>query len=70
MTDVFIGFLYDEAMEAQLLATSKSGVSSASNQYQKGFLSGLSQPVQILTTSTASSSGSSAPVCTAAFPPL
>ena len=50
MTDVFIGFLYDEAMEAQLLATSKSGVSSASNQYQKGFLSGLSQPVQILTT--------------------
>ena len=38
MADVFVGFLFDEEKEAQLLATSKRGVSTAPNQYQKGFL--------------------------------
>ena len=49
MADVFVGFLFDEEMEAQLLATSKRGVSTAPNQYQKGFLIGLGTKPQILT---------------------
>ena len=50
MADVFVGFLFDTEKEAELLATSKRAASAAPNQYQKGFLSGLSEPVQILTT--------------------
>ena len=49
MSDVFVGFLFDEKKEKELLATSKKGVSMAANQYQKGFLSGLPKRVQILT---------------------
>ena len=48
MADVFVGFLFDEDKEKELLATSKRGVSTAPNQYQKGFLSGLDQKVEIL----------------------
>lgn len=50
MADVFVGFLFDMEKEAELLATSKRGVSTAPNQYQKGFLSGLGKEMQILTT--------------------
>ena len=50
MTDVFVGFLFDEDTEQILLKTSRTGVSTASNQYQMGFLSGFSRPMQILTT--------------------
>jgi len=50
MADVFVGFLFDTEKEAELLATSKRAASAAPNQYQKGFLSGLSKPVQILST--------------------
>lgn len=49
MSDVFVGFVFDDEKEAELLATSKRGVASAANQYQKGFLSGLSGNLQILT---------------------
>lgn len=48
--DVFVGFVFDDAKEAELLKTSKRGVATAANQYQKGFLSGLSKPIRILTT--------------------
>lgn len=48
MADVFVGFLFDETKEKELLATSKKGVSAAPNQYQKGFLKGLDAQVQIL----------------------
>lgn len=47
MADIFVGFLFDEDKEAELLATSKKGVSTAPNQYQKGFLRGLNKQVQI-----------------------
>lgn len=50
MADVFVGFLFDKEKEAELLAVSKTGVSAATNQYQKGFLSGLPEPVTILST--------------------
>lgn len=50
MADVFVGFLFDMEKEAELLATSKRGVSTAPNQYQKGFLSGFGKEMQILTT--------------------
>ncbi len=46
--DVFVGFLFDEEKEAELLTTSKRGVSNSTNQYQKGFLSGLPETVKIL----------------------
>ena len=48
MADVFVGFLFDDAKEKELLSTSKKGVSTAPNQYQKGFLSGLYTKMQIL----------------------
>ena len=47
MADIFVGFLFDEDKEAELLATSIKGVSTAPNQYQKGFLRGLNKQVQI-----------------------
>ncbi len=50
MADVFVGFLFDTDKEAELLATSRRAASNAPNQYQKGFLSGFSEPVKILTT--------------------
>lgn len=50
MTDVFVGFTFDEETECELLKFSKHGVSMASNQYQLGFLKGLAKPVRILTT--------------------
>ena len=50
MADVFIGFVFDEEKEQQLLRTSRRGVATAANQYQKGFLSGLPNPVKILST--------------------
>lgn len=50
MADVFVGFLFDQEKEGELLATSKRGVSTAPNQYQKGFLMGLSKPVKIIST--------------------
>lgn len=50
MADVFVGFFYDADMEAELLAVSKTGISAAANQYQKGFLSGLPGDIRILTT--------------------
>ena len=48
MADVFVGFLFDKEKELELLATSKRGVSTAPNQYQKGFLCGLGKKMQIL----------------------
>ena len=48
MADVFVGFFFDENREAQLLATSKKGVSIAPNQYQKGLLTGLGKKMEIL----------------------
>ena len=50
MTDVFVGFVFDEEKEQALLRCSKRGVASAANQYQKGFLSGLTEQVQIIST--------------------
>ena len=50
MADVFVGFLFDKEKELELLETSKRGVSTAPNQYQKGFLSGLGKKMQILST--------------------
>lgn len=50
MAGVFVGFLFDTDKEAELLATSRRAASNAPNQYQKGFLSGFSEPVKILTT--------------------
>ena len=50
MPDVFVGFLFDINKEAELLATSRRGVSTAPNQYQKGFLSGLGKEMHILST--------------------
>lgn len=49
MANVFVGFYFDEAKEKELLSTSKRGVSTAPNQYQKGFLTGLSEQLQIIT---------------------
>ena len=49
MPDVFVGFYFDETKETELLSTSKRGVSTAPNQYQKGFLSGLFDKIQIFT---------------------
>lgn len=48
--DVFVGFAFGDEREQELLATSRRGMSIAANQYQKGFLSGLSQPVRVLST--------------------
>ncbi len=50
MADVFVGFFYDTEKERDLLPISKVGISAAANQYQKGFLSGLPDEVEILTT--------------------
>lgn len=50
MTDVFVGFVFDEEKERELLQLSRCGVSAAVNQYQLGFLSGLAKPVKILST--------------------
>lgn len=50
MSDVFVGFFYDEDKEKELLTVSKIGISAAANQYQKGFLSGLTGDTKILTT--------------------
>ena len=50
MADVFVGFYYDEEKAGELLAASRCGISAAANQYQKGFLSGLSGKKRILTT--------------------
>ena len=50
MADVFVGFVFDEEKEKELLRLSRCGVGTAANQYQKGFLSGLPEQVQILTT--------------------
>jgi len=48
--DVFVGFDYEKNKENELLRTSRSGVSAASNQYQTGFLSGLPEAVEIFST--------------------
>ena len=50
MADVFVGFVFDEDKEKELLHLSKCGVGTAANQYQKGFISGLSERVIILST--------------------
>ena len=50
MTDVFVGFVFDKEKEKELLSLSRCGVSTASNQYQIGFLSGLPESVRILST--------------------
>lgn len=49
MADVFVGFVFDEEKEKELLRLSRCGVGTAANQYQKGFLSGLPEQVRILT---------------------
>lgn len=49
MEDVFVGFLFDEKKEKELLRTSRRGVSMAPNQYQKGFMKGLGKQLHILT---------------------
>ena len=48
MVDVFVGFVFDEDKEKELLHFSKRGVQVAANQYQNGFLSGLQEQVQIV----------------------
>ncbi len=48
MSDVFVGFVFDEQKELELLKYSKCGVSAAVNQYQKGFLAGIPEQVQII----------------------
>lgn len=50
MADVFVGFIFDEEKEKELLRFSKRGVQAAANQYQKGFLSGLPEQAQIIST--------------------
>ena len=50
MADVFVGFVFDEEKEKELLRFSKRGVATAANQYQKGFLSKLPEQVQIIST--------------------
>ena len=50
MADVFVGFVFDEEKEKELMRLSKCGVQAAANQYQKGFLSGLPDPVRIIST--------------------
>lgn len=50
MADVFVGFFFDEEKGKELLATSKVGISIAANQYQEGFLSGLPEQMEVLST--------------------
>lgn len=41
MINIFLGFLFDEDKEESLISNSSIGVQNAANQYQKGFLMGL-----------------------------
>lgn len=50
MDNVFVGFFYDEEKAAELLSVTKGSISAAANQYQKGFLAGLSEETEIFTT--------------------
>ena len=50
MTNVFVGFYYDQEKAEDLLSVTKGSISAAANQYQQGFLSGLGEDTQILTT--------------------
>jgi glycosyltransferase involved in cell wall biosynthesis len=50
VTDVFVGFVFDDEKEKELMCFSKCGVGTAANQYQQGILSGLSGEMRILTT--------------------
>ena len=45
MLSVFLGSLFDEIREKELISKSKTGVQNAANQYQKGFISGLQENV-------------------------
>lgn len=47
MTDVFLGFVFDESKEKELLSLSKCGLQTAANQYQIGFLSGLEKKATV-----------------------
>ena len=44
MKRVFVGFAFGADRESELLSISKSGLQNASNQYQHGFINGLSDP--------------------------
>lgn len=46
MPDIFLGFLFEEEKEQELLKVCR-GVQTAANQYQKGFLSGLGREMEI-----------------------
>lgn len=50
MSNVFVGFFYDDEKAAELLSVTKGSISAAANQYQQGFLSGLGEETRILTT--------------------
>lgn len=50
MVNVFVGFLYDDEKADELLRITKCGLSAATNQYQKGFLSGLPGETRIIST--------------------
>ena len=46
MPDIFLGFVFEEEMERELLKISR-GVQTAANQYQKGFLAGFGREMEI-----------------------
>lgn len=48
MNEIFLGFVFDEKKGEELLKENKFGVQIAANQYQRGFLKGLPQKVQII----------------------
>ena len=50
MTNVFVGFYYDEEKAKELLSVTKGSISAAANQYQKGFLAGLPGETEIIST--------------------
>lgn len=52
LTNVFVGFFYDDEKAQQLLSVSRGGISAAANQYQRGFLSGLPGQTRIITTTS------------------
>jgi glycosyltransferase involved in cell wall biosynthesis len=49
LADVFVGFYYDEKKAEDLMCISRRGLSAAANGYQKGFLSGLTEDMRVLT---------------------
>lgn len=48
MKEIFLGFIFDEKKAKTLLKENKFGLQVAANQYQNGFLKGLSKKIQII----------------------